>query len=182
MICILKRLITGSLRDMKNYFVWTVLFLYVMSGCAASKGSQKEEKAADEAALHEAIEKRAYVVEVDRALPMSGSMHMLTSPYSLEVNGEEVKSHLPFFGRAYSIPYGGGDGLVFDSVISDYQLSYEKKGKALIEFKTKSKEDSLVYRIHIFPNGSASIDVTSNNRQQISFNGKAYPIKENICE
>ena len=161
---------------MKNYFVWTFLLLSViMSGCAASKGSQK---AADEAALHEAIEKRAYVVEVDKALPMSGSMLILTSPYSLEVNGEEVKSYLPFFGRAYSVPYGGGGGLVFDSVITDYQLSYEKKGMTLIEFKTKSKEDRLVYRIHIFPNGSVSIDVTSGNRQKISFNGKAYPIKD----
>jgi len=165
----------------KCSFVCTGFILFViMSGCVASKDLQKEEKAADEAALRAAIEKRMYVVEVDKALPMSGSMRMLTSPYSLEVNGEEVKSYLPFFGRAYSVPYGGGDGLVFDFVISDYQLSFEKKGKALIEFKTKSKEDRLVYRIHIFPSGSASIDVTSGNRQQISFNGKAYPLKENI--
>jgi len=163
----------------KFFLAWTCLFLSViMSGCSASKSSQKEEKAANEVVLREAIEKRAYIVEVDRAIPMSGSSRMLTSPYSLEVNGEEVKSHLPFFGRAYSVPYGGGDGLIFDSVITDYQLSFEKKGKYLIEFKTKSKEDRLVYRIHIFPNGSASIDVTSDNRQQISFNGKAYPKKE----
>jgi len=167
---------------MKYYFVWIGFLLCTFAlGCSTSKELQKAEKTAEEAALRVAIEKRTFVVEVDRAIPLSGNSRILTSPYSLEVNGEEVKSYLPFFGRAYSIPYGGGDGLIFNSVISDYQLSYEKKGQVLIKFKTKSKEDRLVYRVHIFPNGSTLIDVTSDNRQQISFNGKAYPKTDSVA-
>lgn len=161
-----------------NYFVWMALVLSViMSGCSATKGLTKEEKAANEAQLRAAIENRTFVVDVDRALPMSGSSRMLTSPYTLTINGDTVKSYLPYFGRAYSVPYGGGEGLIFDSVVTDYQSSFDKKGKATIEFKTKSKEDQFVYRIYIFPNASASIDVSSVNRQQISFQGKAKPMK-----
>jgi len=160
----------------KNYFIWTVLFLsLIMAGCSASKGLTKEERIAQETALREAIQKRTFVVEVDKALPVGESMRVLTSSYSLTVNGDEVKSHLPFFGRAYSVPYGGGEGLIFESTITDYQLSFEKKGKTIIDFKTKSKDDQLVYHIIIFVNGSASINVTSVNRQSISFTGKAYP-------
>ena len=162
----------------KNYFTWAVLLLsLIITGCSTSKGLTKEEKIAIETALREAIENRTFVVEVNQALPMGGNMRILTSPYSLTVNGDEVKSHLPFFGRAYNAPYGGGEGLIFESTITDYQLSFDKKGKALIEFKTKSKEDQLAYRVNIFTNGSASIDVTSVNRQSISFAGKASPPK-----
>jgi hypothetical protein len=156
--------------------IWTGLLLAaILSGCSASKGVSKEEKAAQEAVLRTAIENRTFVVEVDRALPMTGNVRALTSLYSLEINGDTVKSHLPFFGRAYSVPYGGGEGLIFESSITDYQSSFDKKGKAAIEFKTKSKEDRLDYRIYIYTNGTASIDVTSVNRQHISFTGNAYP-------
>jgi hypothetical protein len=159
---------------LKYCFVWVGLFLAViLSGCSASKGLTKEEKAAKEAELRKAIENRTFIVEVDRALPMSGQSRMLTSPYSLEINGDKVKSYLPYFGRAYSVPYGGGEGLIFESVVTDYQSTVDKKGKTIIEFKTKSKEDRLEYRVHISSSGSASIDVTSENRQPISFHGKA---------
>ena len=161
----------------KNYFTWAVLFLsLIMTECSASKSLTKDEST-DAAELRKAIENRAFFVEVDKALPMGGSMRVLTSSYSLTVSGDSVKSHLPFFGRAYNVPYGGGDGLNFESTVTEYQVSFDRKGKASIEFKTKSKEDQLEYRISIFTNGSASIDVTSVNRQPISFSGKAYPKK-----
>jgi hypothetical protein len=161
-----------------NFLIWTGLFLSVIvSGCSTSKGLTKEDKTAMEAALQEAIENRMFVVEVTRALPMGGGSRALTTSYSLEVNNEEVKSYLPYFGRAYSVPYGGGEGLIFNSVITDYQSSTDKKGTVIIEFNTKSKEDRLVYRVRITPSGVSIIDVTSINRQPISFHGRAYPKK-----
>ena len=159
---------------LKVLFIWTGIFLSViLSGCSASKGLTKEEKAAKEAELLDALEKRTFIVAVDRVFPTNGNSRMLTSPYSLEINGDEVKSYLPFFGRAYSVPYGGGEGLIFESTLTDYQSVFDNKGRANITFKTKSKDDQYDYRIQIFPNGTASIDVTGVNRQKISFNGKA---------
>ena len=167
----------------KKIIIWFGLFLSVMaSGCATSKGLTKEEKAANEAALREAIENRMFVVEVDRALPMGGGSRMLTTSYSLEIKGDEVKSYLPYFGRAYSVPYGGGDGLIFESVMTDYQSSIDKKGILFVSFKTKSKEDQFVYRIRITPGGYSLIDVTSIQRQPISFHGKTFIKEENSLE
>lgn len=160
--------------NVKYYFVLIVLFLSVIiSGCSSSKSLSKEEKAAKGVVLHKAIENRDFVIEVDRMLPLNGRSRTLTSSYSVEIKGEEVKSHLPYFGRAYSIPYGGGDGLIFESTITEYRSSFDDKGKAIIEFKARTNDDQFVFRINIFPNGSASIDVTSNNRQSISFQGTA---------
>jgi hypothetical protein len=144
-----------------------------MIGCSSSRGLTKEEKAAKEAALHKAIENREFVVDVNRMLPMSGRSQTLTTPYSLEINNDRVKSYLPYFGRAYSIPYGGGDGLSFESTITDYKSSFDSKGKAIIEFQTRTKEDRYSFRLEIFPNGSTSVNVTSVNRQGILFQGIA---------
>ncbi|MDR2917353.1 MAG: DUF4251 domain-containing protein [Tannerella sp.] len=120
----------------KYYFALIGLFLSVIiSGCSSSKALTTE-GAAQEAELRKAIENHEFVIDVDRMLPMSGPSRTLTSSYSLEINGDKVKSYLPYFGRAYSVPYGGGEGLVFDSTITDYQSSFDNKGKATIEFKT----------------------------------------------
>jgi hypothetical protein len=106
-------------------------------------------------------------------LPMNGRSQTLTSPYSLEIKDDRVKSHLPYYGRAYSIPYGGGEGLNFEAEITGYKLSFDTKGKAVVEFETKTKEDQHGFRLEIFPNGSTSIHVTPVNRQAISFHGTA---------
>ena len=157
----------------KQLLLLTGLFILMISGCSSSRRLTKDEKMVSEIALHEAIEKREFRINVNRMNPMSGRTRMLTSPYSLEIKGDEVKSHLPFEGRAYNIPYGGGNGLIFNSTITEYKSLFNGKGKAVIEFKTKSENDQLVYLIEIYPNGSASVNVRSNNRQGISFSGSA---------
>ncbi len=155
-----------------------VLFLSVlMTACSTTKGLSKEERAAKEVEIREAIENRHFVVEVDRAIPMGGRSFPLTSPYSLTINGDEVKSYLPFFGRVYSVPYGGGDGLIFNSTITDFQSTFDKKGDVIVKFKTKSEDDRLQYMLHIHLNSYTSINVTSVNRQSISFIGKTYRAK-----
>ena len=162
----------------KQLLLLTGLFLLIISGCSSSRGLMKDEKAAKEVALHEAIEKREFRIDVNRMNPMGGGSRTLTSSYSLEIKGDEVKSHLPFVGRAYSIPYGGGSGLVFNSTVTDYKSSFDNKGKATIEFKTRSENDQFNYHVEIFSNGSTSINVSSNNRQAISYSGTATKTEE----
>ena len=164
---------------MKQIFIVTSLLLSILlSGCSSMKGLTTEDKNAKEVALREAIEKREFIINVDRMNPTGGRSRALTTSYSLEVNGEDVKSHLPFAGRAYNIPYGGGEGLIFNSKISEYVSTIDAKGKTVIEFRTRTKEDQFVYRIEIYPNGSASVHVRPNNRQAISFNGRTKPAEK----
>lgn len=137
-------------------------------GGQSLSAQEKDETAEPVKAL---IERGEYTVDVVRALPMSGRAVNLTSPYSLTVKGDSVYSHLPYFGRAYSAPYGGGDGLSFQKPIVNKQVSFDEKGKATIRFESRSDDDRYAFQIQIFSNGSATLFVQPTNKQSITYHG-----------
>ena len=153
------------------FLIFGICWMAISSCSTTSPGVKKEADVAKETALKTAIEQHRFVIQVNRMNPMSGASKQLTSPYSLEIRGDTVVSYLPYFGRAYSVPYGGGNGLNFTSTITDYTSVIDKKGKTSINFKTKTDEDRFSYRVLIFQDGTSTIYVTTENRQPISFDG-----------
>ena len=138
---------------------------------------EKREKRAWE--VKERIESKRFTIDVNRAIPMGGQAINLTSPYSLEMRGDSVISYLPYFGRAYSVPYGGGDGLRFSQSITGYTCTFGKKGKTHIHFATRTDDDIYRLDIQVFSNGSATIAVMPTHKQSITFQGEiALPRKE----
>ena len=107
----------------------------------------------------------------ERAVPMGGRSVNLTSPYSLEIHGDSILSYLPYFGRAYSAPYDGGESLTFKEVATEKEQTSEKKGSSEIKFRVKTKEDVYMFRVEVYPNGSVTINVTPVNKQAITFYG-----------
>lgn len=149
-----------------------VLLLLMIGIPTLSAQSKKEKKAQKKEAVKELIVSENYKIDVDRALPMQGKSVSLSSPYSLEIRNDSVFSHLPYYGRAYSIPYGGGSGLIFKEAIKEYKMEMDNKGRARIQFTARIPEDNYDFRVTVYDNGSANIDVTMQNRQSISFTGE----------
>ena len=130
-------------------------------------------KPADEGkSVREIVEAGSYRIEVQTALPRRGNNIQISSRYDLVVRNDSVFSRLPYFGRGYNIPYGGGEGLFFEAPIESYQLNEGKKGRLEISFRARSSEDVMDYRITLFDNGSASVGVTMQKRQGIDFIGQ----------
>lgn len=148
----------------------------IMVGIVSLIGGQsliaQEEKDEKFARIKDLIEQGEYHVEVDRALPMGGRSVNLTSPYGFTIKGDSIYSHLPYYGRAYSVPYGGGSGLQFDKPVTDYTVSYEKDNKATIRFSARSDDDRYTFSVQIFSNGTASVFVQPTNRQSITYQGE----------
>ncbi len=157
---------------MKRILLVISLLVAVATVAHAAKPAKKADKSTMEQGVKERIESRDFTIRVRQALPMSGRAIMLTSLYSLKIKGDSVYSYLPYFGRAYSIPYGGGEGLIFENVLTDYQAKPGKRGKMEISFDVRTREDSFRYRVEVYTNGSSYISVTSNNRQEIGFRGE----------
>jgi hypothetical protein len=88
------------------------------------------------------------------------------------VDGDQVDSYLPYVGEAYRVPYGGGKGLNFQGKIEDYTMTKATTNRLVIEFNVTNEEDAYHYRIDLFTNGKAIIDVIARDRDAISFDGE----------
>ncbi|MDD2437255.1 MAG: DUF4251 domain-containing protein [Massilibacteroides sp.] len=147
----------------------------ILLGIVSLLGGQsllaQEGKDEKEQQIKTLIDSGIYRLEVDRALPMGGRSVNLTSSYGFEIKGDSIYSHLPYYGRAYSVPYGGGNGLSFDKPIENYDVTYDEKNKATITFSTRSDDDRHEFRVQIYSNGTASVFIQPVNRQSITFQG-----------
>lgn len=160
---------------MRNLLIVSTLLLLVVGvgSCSSTKSVQKTEaQKAKAEQVAKAVADRAFEVDVELMHPMRGRSISVVSSYSVKIAGDSIYSHLPYFGEARNLPYGGGEGLRFNSTIEKYEQSLSKKGAHQIRFETRSKEDTFTFFITIFENGGATINVNSLNRQAISYSGK----------
>lgn len=143
-----------------------------MYNADGTKMTKQEIKAARAQHVREGIENRDFKIIVDRMYPMRMPARHLSSLYSLEIKGDTIVSYLPYFGRAYSVPYGGGKALNFTGIMSYYDIHQVRKEETRIEIGVENDEDTYIYSLSIFDNGNTSIDVRSRNREQIAFSGE----------
>ena len=153
-------------------FLWVLLGALVALSQPVQAQSREEKRAQKAAAVAQAIESRHFVVDVDYMLPQQGQSHALTSPYSVEVRGDSLISYLPYVGWAYNVPYGGGKGLHFEAPIVSYKRRDDKKGRTMVHLDVRTDEGRYTYRFTFYPNGKASLHVSSAERQPISFQGE----------
>lgn len=143
----------------------------MLSGCASAE--ERAARAAEQAAkVTKALEARDYKIAVNRMYPMKGSSKSVSYGYSVEVRNDSLISYLPYFGGVYNVPYGGGKGLNFSERIGSYRESQKNNGERQIEINVTNEEDTYIYLIKVFSNGNSSIDVTSRQRDHISYSGE----------
>ena len=120
---------------MKKYLVPMMMALVaavLLGGCATSeeRAAQKAEQVKKVAA---ALNERQYKIAIARMYPMKGPSKTVSYGYSVEVKNDSLFSYLPYFGRAYNVPYGGGKGLNFSAPIESYQEGMGKNGAIWIQ-------------------------------------------------
>lgn len=143
----------------------------MLSGCATTADRQQE-KARIAAQVEQALADRAYVIDINMMYPQRGRAVNVTGNYSLEIRNDSLISYLPFFGRAYNVPYGGGKGLNFSAPLRRYAVTRAKADMTRVMAEVENDEDSYVYQIEVFDNGNATIYLQSREREPISYNGK----------
>ena len=117
------------------------------------------------------IQGKTYTFVAQSVMPVSGPVRQLTSEYTLTIAGDTTDSYLPYFGRSYSPPISNEGGIKFTSTSSTYEISPRKKDGWNISIKPTDVRDIQRLQLTVFENGTASLQVTSANRQAISFNG-----------
>ena len=157
-----------------KFFTAMICLVIALTGCVTQKGSATEGSVAEERlALREAIENQEYYIAVHQMSPTIGNPSTFVTNFSVSIKGDDIHSYLPFFGRVYTSTYGGDNPLNFESKIEDYQLSFDRKGKATVKLATTTKDDTFYFRIEIFPDGTTAIHIRSNHRDSMSYRGTA---------
>ena len=155
-----------------NFFTLLTAVLLALFAIPGSSIAQKNKDSVKTAGITTLVANQNYTFKPQTVTPLSGRLRQLTSEYSLQVSKDAIVSQLPYFGRAYSAPINTSDaGIQFTSKDFEYSLTEKKKGRWDVAIKFKDAKDVQQMQLTIFSNGTASLQVTSNNRQSISFNG-----------
>lgn len=140
----------------------------LMAACKTMTAAEKAELAKK---VTQRLDERRYTINIQMMNPRVGPSRNVASDWSLEVRNDSLFSYLPYVGRAFSVPMGGGKGLNFTAPIGRYSETTGKNGMRHIEIDVKNEEDTYWYIIDVFDNGSATIDVNAQERDNISFSG-----------
>lgn len=149
-----------------------MMMALLMVACSTLTPAEKAERQAKVAqAVKKALSERHYKVGISMMYPPRGKAVNVSPDYSLEVKGDTLISYLPYFGRAYNVPYGGGKGLNFTAPISEYSSEKGRKGATQVTIKVTNEEDIYTYLLEIYDTGSTSVDVRSRERESIRYSG-----------
>lgn len=157
---------------MKNVIIVIIAAITLASCSTADKVARDERRREKAGMVAESIESGRYRVGVRTAYPARGGAVQVTGDYGLEVSGDSVTVYLPYFGRGYTLPYGGGKGLNFKALTTEYDVRKMKRGRTRVEFSTRNDEDTYRFTVDVFDNGQVSIDVQPQQRSRISYGGE----------
>lgn len=155
---------------MKNWIIFFVMAA-ALAGCATT-AERMEREARTAAQVSEALASRHYTINVLMMYPQRGRAVNLTTNYSVEVKGDSLISYLPYFGRAYNVPYGGGKGLNFIAPITGYQTETDRKGMTRVVLTTENEEDRYQYVLEVSSSGDSYVQVQSRQRDFIRYSGR----------
>ena len=91
---------------------------------------------------------------------------------TIEIKNDSIFSNLLYPGQNY-IPYSNKGGtLYFQAPIAKYALDIDKKGNTRIKVATRTLMNKIDFKILIYPNGSAYINVNIQHCQSVIYLGK----------
>jgi hypothetical protein len=158
---------------MKKILIFTII-ISLMSGFAFSAESRDRKEARQEQYnnIVELIESGDFIFEARRAYPLAGRPVDLTTNYGfIEISEKTGEARLPFFGRAYNIPYGGRGGIMFSGQIENIEFSKNPdRMRVNYSFDVRDR-DYYQVNMNIGYNGDASVVITSTSRGRISYHG-----------
>ncbi|GAA4307219.1 DUF4251 domain-containing protein [Mucilaginibacter gynuensis] len=154
-----------------------VLFIGLVIGImnpAAAQTTKKEKAAAKATEVKNKIDSGKYTFKATYVLPLAGGQRYLNADYDLKIGKDSLIAYLPYFGRAFSgaaITPSTDGGVKFTSTNFSYKVTPGKKGSWKVRADTKDTQNRDKITIDIFANGSATLMISSINRQPITYIG-----------
>lgn len=158
---------------MKKSFLYISIGIVAIISCIANPAFSQDQKSGKATIDKNIVSERQFTFVPQSATPMGGGFVNLTYSFSFKINGDSVISYLPYYGRAFVAPVYPSDGpLTFTSTDFTYSVtkSDDKKQELIIETKDRTYNNKFYFTI--FNDGTASLQVTSTDRQPITYQGR----------
>lgn len=168
---------------MKN----SILFLLISILCSTAVLSQsKKELKAEEAikeyeAMKTLIESQNFEFEANWATSQQGRRINLGSNSNfLRIKNDSAEIYLPYFGTLTSgAAAKTNDGSIeFAGIIDNYEMTLDdKKQQISVQFNATTKNDRFQFRMTIYKGGNTLVNLNSNYRSVIKYDGKTRKIR-----
>jgi hypothetical protein len=160
-----------SVRSWIHPAICLLMAVTVLTHAAQAQDSLQQAPA-EAVSVQNKVEGKQFTFIAQSITPQRGGFRHLTTYFDLKLSGDTLVSNLPYFGRAYTAPINPAEsGLVFTSTSFDYAVKAGKKGSWDVSIRTKDQTDNKRMLLTVQENGNAFLNVTSNNRAPVSFNG-----------
>ena len=145
-----------------------LLLTWGLGSCSAPRAAS----AGAESRVGSWIQQRRFRFSADRAVPIGFPSRYLAPGYYLDLRTDTVLADLPYFGRAYTAPLDpSGGGLRFRSTRFGFQSRPDRHGWLLLFHFSDQSLGVQQATLQVSPRGSATLELTSNDRQPITFLG-----------
>jgi hypothetical protein len=161
------------------YAVIAVVFLLSSTPVFSQKQTKAEKQKIQQAMLHRVVIDSQYFEFIPQyAFSMGGKSRYVTD-FFIKISKTKIESYLPYFGVAYHADLGATQSpLEFTSTDFTYSIADRKKGGWYITIEVKDSYESKKLVLEIFESGTASLQITSSNRQPMHFDGYVQEVKE----
>lgn len=157
---------------MKAVFFYAFLISIALSFTATVSPVYAQQKDSSTQQLSNRIDARKFIFKAQTATPQTGSFIQLNYLYDITISGDSIISYLPYYGRAFVAPMNIQDaGLEFTATDFIYDVEKQKDDEWLVTIETKGLRDNYKLLFTIYNNGQAQLQVSSNNRLPIRFDG-----------
>jgi hypothetical protein len=159
-------------KGMKTTIILMVNLLLFSSLAIGQQKINATTKGAKVTRIEQAIAARDIHIMINQAMPLNHPTIQLTSDYWLRLKHDSAFVYLPYYGRAYSVPYNGGGGFDFAKQRINDTINVKKDGESTWQFSVRTDDDNYQFIVWISSDGYANITVNCNNRQSISYYGE----------
>jgi hypothetical protein len=157
-----------------------VLITMFLSLAGFQPDNKKEKKAKQQFEMAKLIDSGKFRFVARSANSELGYFNQITSNYDLIFDSLQIKAFLPYFGRAYNVPYGGNGGVKFDLQAGKINKEWnERKKMFYIHTQLADSHDSYSIYLTAGLSGFADLKINFSNRSWISFNGVIEKIESN---
>ncbi len=156
---------------MKNLSILGLLVIFLgVSGFQPV--DRKAKKAKEQLEMAQLIQNGRFRFVAQSANSELGNFNNLSANYDMVFDSLHIKAYLPYYGVAYSAPYGGSGGVKFDLMATSIDRKWNKKKKLFtFDIELSDSEDTYSVILTAGLEGYADLKINFKNRRWISYYG-----------